>query len=445
MADENAKLQEERILFANKASHLLAEKNVDEAIGICESGVKEFPFYAPGHFILGLCYDAVGKKDDAKNEFERVLVYDPSHNTAMRKLSEIYARNNLENVANQLLIREALYSPLNPEIIKILKEKNLYIHLNPVKETSEQAEQVIPADQNQLNADDVMAESQIKDDSELTVADDNDSLPAVEQQTEISEDFEKEPGFKNLDPLAGLDESENVDEEDDDLLEEESSVTASAIQKEKIAQDSEENSDAQKAVEEKEEYLNIEDETIDEDEWLEVENLLIDEEYEDLESTELDTYSSVLPQSEMLRNDTELLLEELKSADSNPPEPDSEIEFETEAVDAEKSPQSTEAETAEKNLEESPFAEDDDYTQKTSYQEQNAIDFEGEESEVTIRDLMENPNLVTPTFGEILIAQHKFSEARHVFLELQKRAPQNQRFSKKIDFLNKFLEAQNPV
>ena len=55
---------------------------------------------------------------------------------------------------------------------------------------------------------------------------------------------------------------------------------------------------------------------------------------------------------------------------------------------------------------------------------------------------MENPNLVTPTFGEILVSQRKFSEARHIFVELLKREPDNERFQKKVQFLDKFLAAQ---
>ena len=64
------------------------------------------------------------------------------------------------------------------------------------------------------------------------------------------------------------------------------------------------------------------------------------------------------------------------------------------------------------------------------------------DNEVTIGDMLKNPNLVTPTFGEILIAQHKFSEARHVFVELSKKEPENTRFMKKIEFLDKFLQAE---
>ena len=64
MAGKTAKSQEDLILFARNASNLLQEKKVDKAINICESGVREFPFYAPGHYILGLCYDSLGKKDD---------------------------------------------------------------------------------------------------------------------------------------------------------------------------------------------------------------------------------------------------------------------------------------------------------------------------------------------------------------------------------------------
>ncbi len=62
-----------------------------------------------------------------------------------------------------------------------------------------------------------------------------------------------------------------------------------------------------------------------------------------------------------------------------------------------------------------------------------------EDEEVSIEDIMSNPSLLTPTFGEILIAQKKFDNARHVFMELLKKEPENTRFKKKVDFLDKLV------
>jgi len=64
-----------------------------------------------------------------------------------------------------------------------------------------------------------------------------------------------------------------------------------------------------------------------------------------------------------------------------------------------------------------------------------------DDEHVDIEDILSNPSLLTPTFGEILIAQRKFDDARQVFLELSKRQPDDERIKKKIIFLEKIVAA----
>ncbi|HEM48898.1 MAG TPA: hypothetical protein ENO27_01680, partial [Caldithrix sp.] len=73
MAEGQDKILEsgsDSILFAHKAFKFLENQQSEEALSICEEGVKRFPFYAEGHFILGKCYQTLKKYDDAKNEYE---------------------------------------------------------------------------------------------------------------------------------------------------------------------------------------------------------------------------------------------------------------------------------------------------------------------------------------------------------------------------------------
>lgn len=452
MAGKSAKLENDFILFASTASHLLAEKKVDKALKICEAGVREFPFYAPGHYILALCYDSLGKKDDAKNEFERVLIFDPSHNTAMRKLSEIYSRNGLNQVANELLVKEALYSPLNLEIIDILKEKNLYDSLCPIKEMEMPDEDSVDTEyQEPAEEFDIVSESIEDEDEEFYMepiheeAETEDFIvkPELQESEETPDilpedttisDAENASAFANLDPLAGSEERDIEDFEGDLSQAEVSEISDAAMRKDSPEETKYKSFNNRS---ESSSRYSDDDEEIDENEWLEVENLLIDESYDHLDSSGKDTYSSVLPQSEMLRNDTELLLEELKSAEAESDEADTAIYDTNEetVLDDQVAAIDLSDKTLTGDIEEDNFVDED----------KNSELYDVEEGEVTIKDMMENPNLVTPTFGEILIAQHKFSEARHVFLQLKKREPENPRFEKKINFLNKFLEAQDPA
>ena len=73
--------------------------------------------------------------------------------------------------------------------------------------------------------------------------------------------------------------------------------------------------------------------------------------------------------------------------------------------------------------------------------EQPAIE-ESETEEGDINEIMNNDSLVTPTFGEILIAQKKFGEARRVFAKLSEEDPDNDRYKKKLQFLDKLIAMQ---
>ena len=114
------------ILFAHKAFKFLEDQQYDEALTLCEAGVKQFPFYAEGHFILGKCYQTIKKYDDAKNEYERTLSFMPNHIRALNALAYIYHKMDLAPKANDLLIQALLYNPYNKDLIGYLRAENLY-------------------------------------------------------------------------------------------------------------------------------------------------------------------------------------------------------------------------------------------------------------------------------------------------------------------------------
>ena len=65
-----------------------------------------------------------------------------------------------------------------------------------------------------------------------------------------------------------------------------------------------------------------------------------------------------------------------------------------------------------------------------------------EDENVNIDEILSNPKMLTPTFGEILIAQKKFSDAKRVFTELSKKDPNNNNLKRKIEFLNKLVKLE---
>ncbi len=124
------------ILFARVASNLLKRGNVDEAINICESGLKKFPFYAQAHFVLASCYLQQDRQKDAKNELERTLKYDPNHLRALKVLAELYHSTGMEELFKEKIQRLHYLDPLNTEITRLAKDIGTYRFWQTI-ETSE--------------------------------------------------------------------------------------------------------------------------------------------------------------------------------------------------------------------------------------------------------------------------------------------------------------------
>jgi tetratricopeptide (TPR) repeat protein len=55
--------------FARTAADLLDKGEVKEALSLCLAGTQVFPRYATGHLVLGRCYDALGRSEEAMLEY----------------------------------------------------------------------------------------------------------------------------------------------------------------------------------------------------------------------------------------------------------------------------------------------------------------------------------------------------------------------------------------
>lgn len=60
-------------VFARLASLYVKEGKAEQAIQLCEQGLKRFPEYATGRLILGGAYEAVGRHVEAMLEYRKVL------------------------------------------------------------------------------------------------------------------------------------------------------------------------------------------------------------------------------------------------------------------------------------------------------------------------------------------------------------------------------------
>ncbi|MFQ5708289.1 MAG: tetratricopeptide repeat protein [bacterium] len=110
---EHLKDNPDSILFARYADTLLHENRVDEAIEMCESGLKKHPYYVTGHMILGKCYLAKKLYDQAEKEFKRVLLFDPKYLSAQKHYGDLMKEIGWENTCEMSYRKILQVDPLD--------------------------------------------------------------------------------------------------------------------------------------------------------------------------------------------------------------------------------------------------------------------------------------------------------------------------------------------
>ncbi len=532
------------ILFAHKAANMLNSDAVEEALQFCEEGVKRFPFYAEGHYVLARCYQVLNQTEDARQEFERTLYYSPGHLKALKALAYLNYQNKWREKGNDVLLTMAVYDPLNKELMDFLREENVY----------ETPETVI--EPQQPLTDETLLDFDTAEEPEPLELIDSSEVPEAELDLELpipDEDFaQPEPGPAASDLLTEMPELEaepsaepvleiepealpelDLPEEPDLIPEPEISAEEEPVFEDPLEEVTEEpamftESELNNAVEElfTEDEPSVELAPIQESSGLDLEDItgLTDtpeDEREDFERNDieerldenasftkpldLDQFDnteddfSTLIEGYFQESDEEVLPADQDSVEAGEPEQaveersflDTSVIFrEKRSEDLEETPDtlskdmiedmnkvadeielmSTKASFAvEKEIEESTILHHEQEEEKT-VTEANEIDaLDGviekiekaeaptvkamdnfsakdaavlEDENVNIEDLLQNPSLMTPTFGEILIAQKKFKDARQVFIVLSENEPGNKRFQKKIEFLDKIVKMQ---
>lgn len=520
----------ESILFAHKASVLLDEKSSEEALTLCEEGVKFFPFYAEGHFVLAKCYHSKGRLDDAQKEYEKVLHYLPGHLKALKALAYIYFKHQQDQEAQKVLQNFVLYDPLNTELIEFLKSKGYYKILSqPAAETvspesdavelqekeTYSAEDILPSEfDTEADDDELQPEVQeyeevpvlnldgddanvpydadafnpdLTDDVEIPPAafdSENGDIPQETSQDQfeinnIVDTIDEEPQDDTSINLNDFDNTEDdfstiMDDVFDKPSEEEDNEGLTESEISEAAENHDNESDAEVEAEERplldttiifneqrqdekdddvksgvnidQIVSGIENDSAEKADEIEagMEEMIPDEINEvlpDLEETTDEISETTDSDADLSGIDTAIETAEADNIDKAEAEPaglpaeidevaaaEKQTEDEAEEIIAEPShPKEILEDTAD---EISPLPVSEPADEKIVMPDEEHVD---------IDDILSNPSLLTPTFGEILIAQRKFDDARQVFLELLKRQPDDERFKKKINFLDKIV------
>lgn len=151
-SDNLATMPGGEILFARLASNLLESDEIEEAIKLCEKGLKKFPTYATAHYILARCYMKQKKTDEARAEYERVLRYDPNHVKAIRDLAGIHFANGFQDLYKGYLKKLYTLNPLNEDVISEVKNLGEYEQWQAVTGQSTPQTDTQPYDNNDVES-----------------------------------------------------------------------------------------------------------------------------------------------------------------------------------------------------------------------------------------------------------------------------------------------------
>jgi len=386
------------MLFARLADYLLESGKVDQAIIICEEGLKKHPYYVSGHFVMGKCYLKKELYDQAEKEFKRVLFLDPKYLAAHKLYADIMHRIGWENAIETSYQKILEIDPLNTEI----RSKLMDIQAVKVPEIEPELEDNLPLETE--DEADIFSES---------------TIPVEE----------------------GYVESEDTADTED---------TIDTVKKELAEQLPEDNEPITENDEEK--FSSIIDEIFEED-------VAVDEKSLAEEPDQKDEFDFLHPEAENFTLDehgTSILDEPI---DFEEPFEDTTQDMET-AISAPqpeaKSPPEVERPSkSEDEFEPLPESEETSIDREL----QDFLDFQDQkpsppflevpdeellpaqdEPEPTPPGSKKKGKIVTPTLGEIYAAQGQYAKAIGVFEILRKKEPNNKAYTEKIEYLKRKLE-----
>lgn len=87
------------LVFARLADIYLKEEKIDEAIQLCQEGLKGNPTYVTGHFILAKAFVQKNDLENAESALKKVLSHDRYYLSALKCLGDVMIKLGWENTA----------------------------------------------------------------------------------------------------------------------------------------------------------------------------------------------------------------------------------------------------------------------------------------------------------------------------------------------------------
>ncbi len=468
------------LAFAHLGARLIDEGEYQGAIEVCQKGLEKHPDYSFGHFILGTAHYHVKNYTDAKKELEKALAYDPNNPRAWEILSAINEILNLGDDSQESNLQSYLIDFLNKDAssqyVFEIDAPTMSPQSDPQTELTQDltpeksSVQEVPAEQDLGEMlDDVLAGSEeeydfdkalddvFKDREEQATPDDQST---AEELSQIKEDATSEIVPSDKEDLVSAEEFTSAIESFFSDYEDEEKKTASPpeIPTEELPEINLPEIDQEKPTE------SMPFEEIDESE-------ASPEEFTNMDEIPEEEKSSLTPEADSSvseataetssptsQADDEFLdfqsfvsdvikdteeSSEYQDVDSNleiiPDIPEHRITEE----EAKKHPLNSfpeeEIEIPSENDFEKPLPPLDNLIESPA-QEPEISDASSDESlEEKISPKFSKPPILSPTLGEIYIAQGRFEEAIAVFKQLLDKDPENSRFRRKINDLQNIV------
>jgi tetratricopeptide (TPR) repeat protein len=110
------------LTFGRVADALLKRGRVDEAIQLCEDGLRKHPAYVTGHMVLGKCYLKKKLFDQAEKEFKRVLLFDPRYLAAHKYYGDLMREIGWDNTCEMSYRKILQIDPLDNGVRAVIEE-----------------------------------------------------------------------------------------------------------------------------------------------------------------------------------------------------------------------------------------------------------------------------------------------------------------------------------
>lgn len=101
-------------IFARLAEELRLEGNIEEAIRICQQGIKEYPDYLTGRIVLGKCYYDQQNFSLAMESFREALKIDPENVVAFKYIGDVLQKKGDTVLASEYYNR---VKEIDPEFV----------------------------------------------------------------------------------------------------------------------------------------------------------------------------------------------------------------------------------------------------------------------------------------------------------------------------------------